>query len=65
MEKRKKRKVNYSEYTATPRYVTIGTKTAKGKHQDNSQEETKKEERKLGNYTDGLKKAATSIEIQE
>ncbi len=61
----KREKVNYSEYTATPRYVTIGTKTAKGKHQDNSQEETKKEERKLGNYTDGLKKAATSIEIQE
>ena len=60
----KKEKVNYSEYAATPRYVTIGTGSVKGRKQGSSEDEKITEDkRKLGEYTDGLKKAA-SVETQ-
>lgn len=54
----KQEKVSYSEYTATPRYVTIGTGSSVGRKRNHSKDEKAIEERrKLGEYTDGLKKA--------
>ena len=61
----KREKVNYSEYAATPRYITVGTGSAKGRKKDNSEDaKTIEDKRNLGESTDGLKKAA-SIETQE
>lgn len=62
----KKEKVSYSEYAATPRYVTVGTGNAKGRKRDSSRDTKKhtEDKRNLGDYTDGLKKAATSVEVQ-
>lgn len=54
----KKEKVSYSEYAATPKYVTVGTGAAKTKGKNHSGKETEEEEKKRMESVDGLRKAA-------